>query len=324
MSSGRIWVITGVSTGLGFALAQYVISQGDKVIGTVRSLSKFPEHLRAIGVLPLAVDLAGTDEDVRKAGESALRLLGSVDVLVNNAGYGVIGPIEELSMADIRAQFQTNFFAVVAFSQPFITHFRERRTGHILNVSSIGGSVGFPSWGAYCASKAAVNLLTDTLSSELKLFGVRVLAIQPGYFSSALFGKLPNYRPPNDDPSPSDNSGTTLSHIYTDPDTQGYDTARLTGKIHYDSRQIGDPEKYAQRVYEVVSGTGLARDAVARPTAGGKWEGPWELNRVPIGPDSYAQFKRLHDLLGHTLRAYEAIASSTDVEEERLQYFPHA
>lgn len=213
-------------------------------------------------------------------------------------------------MSDFRAVFQTNFFGLLAFTQPFITHFRTRRTGHIVNVSSMGGSVAFPSCGAYCASKAALDSLSDILSSELKLFGVRILDIKPGNFPSAIWAKAATS-------NPVDGEGLSgqISTAYTDFETQGYDTARRLLELAHQSGQFGDPKKYAQRVYEMVTGTGLAETVVARPAKEGGWDGPWELNRVPLGSDSYELLKKRWEIDGENLRAFESISRSTDAEE---------
>ncbi|KAJ3556269.1 hypothetical protein NM688_g2120 [Phlebia brevispora] len=321
MGSSRVWVITGVNVGLGLALALYVSSKGDKVIGTVRAASKFPAELREAGALPLVVDLCASDEEIKRAAEAALSIFGSVDVLVNNAGYCVFGAIEEVKVSDFRAQFQTNFFGLIAFTQPFIAHFRNRRCGHIVNTSSMAGCMPFPSLGVYCASKAALNAFSDTLSVELKLFGVRVLNVLPGYFSSQLFFRHHDH---TSAPSTVVTSGgsTQLSDVYTDPQAHGYDMVHRYPQMRLEQGQIGDPDKYAQRVYEVVTGDGFARELVARPTSDGKWEGPWEFSRVPIGEDCYTLLKQGLDAWGENLRAFEAIATSTNVEQERLQYFP--
>lgn len=221
-------------------------------------------------------------------------------------------------MSDFRAIFQTNFFGLVAFTQPFITHFRTRRAGHIINTSALGGSVAIPPWGAYCASKAAIDSLSDTLSSELKLFGVRVLNLRPGAFPSAIWSKAGGGDPFSD--GSSDNGPSKpLSTIYTDPDTQGYDRIRLILKNARETGRIGDPEKYAQRVYELVTGTGLFKELVARSTGDGAWDGPWEFNRVPLGTDSFSMMKKQWRLLEENTCAFETIAHSTDFDEERLQ-----
>lgn len=172
--------------------------------------------------------------------------------------------------------------------------------------------------GAYCASKAALNILSDMLSLELKLFGVRILNIQPGVFPSAIWGKMATGNFAGNDSTdggPVENSPTRQSTtVYTDPTTQGYDTARLLLKNARESGQIGDPRKYAQRVHEMVIGTGLAEEVAARPKGDRKWNGPWELNRVPLGTDSFTWMKSQLTVLEDNLRAFEAIARSTDVE----------
>lgn len=222
-------------------------------------------------------------------------------------------------MSDIRAQFQANLFGLIAFTQPFIAHFRTRRTGHILNVSSVGSMKVHPSWSAYSSTKAALDAFTDALHQELKLFGVRVLSVMPGYFSTSFFVNHPNYTDPTE---PTKEDPSRVSSVYTDPVTQGYDTINRIPQSHVQKRQIGDPVKYAQRVYEVVTGTGLAKDLVARPTADGNWEGPWEFNRVPVGLNCGTGLRERVDVLRRNVDAFEPIWTSTDVEQERLKYFP--
>ena len=212
-------------------------------------------------------------------------------------------------------QFQTNFFGLLAFTQPFIAHFRTRRTGHILNVSSYLGSIPFGGWGAYGATKAALDLLSDVLSLELKLFGVRVITIPLGYFASSFLSNVAA----RDSTAEGNSSG--LSQVYTDPMTQGYDLVRHTHQIHVERKQVGDSEKYARRVYEIVTGTGLAEGLTAHSTGDGKWEGPWEFNHAPFGTDTYVRLKERWALLEENLHAFEAVTTSTDADEERLQYF---
>lgn len=189
---------------------------------------------------------------------------------------------------------------------------RTRHAGHIVNISSIGSMNGIGGWGAYCASKAAIDAFTDSLHNELKLFGVRVLCVLPGYFSSSFFDE---HRAILE----ADLSGQ--STIYTDPETQGYNAVNRFPQYHVEQRQIGDPEKFAQRIFEVVTGTSLAENLAARYTADGKWEGSWELNRVLLGPDCGAILESRLDILKENLWAYKPIWKSTDVEEERLKDF---
>lgn len=194
-------------------------------------------------------------------------------------------------------------------------HFRTRRTGHILNISSYAGTIPLPCWGAYGATKAALDIFSDVLSLELKLFGVRVITVPLGYFASSFLTKASTH-----DSTPEGETGG-LSQVYTDPVTQGYDIVRRTLKAQLERKQIGDPEKYAQRVYEMVTGTGLAKGLAAQSSGGGTWEGPWEFNHMPLGADCYSRLKERLDLLGENLRAFESLTTSTNIEEDRLQHF---
>ncbi|KAL6300318.1 hypothetical protein BKA93DRAFT_829146 [Sparassis latifolia] len=295
----KVWVVTGANSGIGLALVQHVLSQGDKVIATVRSMAKFTDGLK--GAEPLILDLSGPDYEIRKAGEAALKIYGHVDVVVNNAGFGVIAPVEELEMDDVRKQFQTNVFGAIAFTQAFLPHFRARKTGHILNVTSIGAFNNLPHWGAYSASKAALDAFSESLSYEVEPYNIRVLAIMPGYFSTKFFGASP--------------SVGKLSTIYTDP-KQGYNTLEAIPKRHVETKQIGDPVKLGQRVYDVVHGTGMAKGLVE--SQGGKrgWM------RVPLGPDCGEPMLAKLNTVKENVDVFEKIWRSTDVEPEQLKFYP--
>ncbi|KAF9818992.1 hypothetical protein IEO21_02406 [Rhodonia placenta] len=301
--TGKVWLITGGSSGIGLALSEYVLSQGDNVIATVRSLSKFSESLKAAGAKPLLLNLNGSDAEIRKAGEDALKIYGRIDVLVNNAGYGVIAPIEELDLDELRAQFQTNVFGALALTQALLPSFRAQKSGHILNVTSVAALVGFASWSAYNASKAALESFSEALSQEVAPYNIRVLIISPGYFSTQFFQTSAQL---TDDKK---------SKVYTD-ESQGWGSIERIPRAHVAQRQIGDVVKLAQRVYEVVHGTGMAQHLVEGQ--GGKRE--WL--RVPLGPDCGDRLLQKITTLEENVRAFEPIWRSTDVEPERLQFFP--
>ncbi|KAI0795081.1 NAD-P-binding protein [Abortiporus biennis] len=311
--STRVWVITGCNSGLGRAIALEALKRGDKVIGTFRSRSKFPESLREAGVHPIVIDFSDSDDNIVQAAREAIGLYGNVDVLVNNAAYSIVGPVEELRVDDIRTNVQVTFFAVVAFTQPFITHFRKKRAGHILNISTLCAFHPFPSWLAYTSGKAALDAFTETLTHELKLFNVRVVSLVPGYFSTNIFHGNPNWR---DDDKRDEGNPSTRTKIYTDFKTQGYDSVNELPRLRVSQGRIGDPEKLAMRVYKLVTGTGLLKDLV--PENGGRWE--W--NRIHMGSDcGEAMQRRLKDLKDN-VDAMEEVWRSTDVEPDRLQYFP--
>ncbi|KAF9809041.1 hypothetical protein IEO21_07614 [Rhodonia placenta] len=298
--AARVWLITGASSGIGLTLAEYVLSQGDKVIATVRSLAKFPESLKAAGAHPLVLDLGASDSDILKAGEEALKVHGYIDVLVNNAGYGGLSPVEELDLGEARAQFQTNVFGAIALIQALLPSFRARRTGHILNVSSVGGFVSFPSWGAYCASKSALEAFSESLSQEVAPFGIRVLIVQPGYFPTSFLQTTASI------------SDLKRSTVYTDP-SQGYGADQKMHERAVEQGHVGDVAKLAQRLYELVAGTGLAKSLVEGQ--GGKRD--WL--RVPLGPDCGTMILQKLSIVTENVKAFEHVWRSTDVTPERLK-----
>jgi len=186
---GKVWLITGVSSGFGRELARAALARGDTVAGTLRSESKFADFRALAPGRAHAYRLDVTDLAAipRVVGEVTERL-GRVDVLVNNAGYGQMGLIEELSEAEIRRQFETNFFGLLELVRAVLPGMRARRSGHIVNISSVAGSSGIPSFGIYCASKFAVEGLSESLAGEVAPFGIRVTIVEPGGFRTEFSG----------------------------------------------------------------------------------------------------------------------------------------
>jgi len=175
------WLITGVSGGLGRALAQAAIARGDQVAGTLRKSSDLAafEALapgRARGFLADMLDEAS----IRVAVDGAEAKLGGIDVLVGNAGYGLIGAVEESSLAEIRAQFEVNVFGPIAAIQAVLPHFRRRRAGHIITITSVSGVAAWAGTGIYCGSKHALEGVTQTLAQEVADLGIKVTNVEPG------------------------------------------------------------------------------------------------------------------------------------------------
>lgn len=199
------WFVTGASRGLGLVLVQKLLAEGHRVAATSRSRD---ELVRAVGApsdrwLPIALDV--TDEaDCRRAIEATIDRFGAIDALVNNAGYGQLGAVEELTDGEARRNFDVNVFGVLHLLRAALPHLRRRGKGHIFNVGSIGGfDGGFAGWGVYCATKFALSGLTEGLHAELAPFGIHVTLVYPGYFrtdflSSGSVGRpsrpLPMYR----------------------------------------------------------------------------------------------------------------------------------
>lgn len=182
----RRWFITGVSTGFGRELARLVVKSGDAVMGTVRRADQLA-GLEAEGIAATLLDV-NDQAQVEAAVNQAQARLGGVDVLVNNAGFGLMGAIEALEMDQIRAVMETNFFGVLRVTRALLPELRSHG-GIIVNISSMAGQVGFGGVGAYNASKFALEGLSDALAEELAPFGVKVLIVEPGAFRTDFSGR---------------------------------------------------------------------------------------------------------------------------------------
>ena len=177
-----------------------------------------------------------------------------------------------------------------------------RHAGHIFNVSSVGGVVATPAWSTYCATKSALETFTDALARELWLFGVRVFTVAPGYFPTEIFHKHPAFVK---DGASADQAKENPSTVYTDPETQGFNSMNWIPRYSEAHGLVGDPQKLAERVYEVVTGVGLAAEVMSKYADKG-----W--TRILCGTDSgQLQLTRLEDIVGN-IKAYEPIWTSTD------------
>ena len=181
----KTWFITGASKGFGREWTEAALERGDKVAGTARKLDTLDELVKNYGdtFLPIQLDVTDRDDDfaaVQKAAEH----FGELDVVINNAGYGHFGMIEELTEEEIRSQVETNLFGALWVTQAALPIMREQGSGHIIQVSSIGGISAFPTVGAYHASKWALEGFSQSLAQEVAGFGINVTLIEPGGYST--------------------------------------------------------------------------------------------------------------------------------------------
>ena len=184
MGNNKVWFITGASKGLGLELAKKLLAEGFKVAATSRSEEALVKVLGnpSENFLPLEMDLVD-EKSVKNAIELAVSHFKTIDVLVNNAGYGLLGTLEELTDAESRKNYEVNVFGLLNVIRNTMPYMRAARSGHIFNISSVGGYYGeFPGWGIYCSTKFAVAGLTESLSAEIKPFGVHATIVYPGYF----------------------------------------------------------------------------------------------------------------------------------------------
>jgi NAD(P)-dependent dehydrogenase (short-subunit alcohol dehydrogenase family) len=233
----KTWFITGASKGLGLSLVKKLLATGHKVAATSRSIADLE---KAVGAerdifLPLSMNL--TDEvDVANGIKAAHDHFGSIDVVVNNAGYGLVGALEELSDAETRQNFEVNVYGSLNVIRNVLPFMRRQRAGHILNVSSIGGFTGsFPGFGIYCATKFAVQGFSESLAAEVKQFGIHVTVVSPGYFRTDFL------------------SASSLSVPVNPMDV--YSNVReiqVTHQQAINGNQMGDPEKAARVMIEVT------------------------------------------------------------------------
>lgn len=185
MDTKKVWLVTGASKGLGLSLVKRLLTEGYKVAATSRTVQSLEKEVgTSANFLPLEVNI--TDEkSVSNAITKTLETFGTIDVVVNNAGYGQLGTLEELTDKEARENFDTNVFGLLNVMRNVIPHLRDKKSGHIINISSIAGFLGaFPGWGIYNATKFAVAGLTEAFSAEAASLGIKATIVYPGYFKT--------------------------------------------------------------------------------------------------------------------------------------------
>ena len=192
--TSAVWFITGASSGLGRTLASTVLEHGDRVVATAHNAAALDDlrGRRDEDVVRLALDVTDPGS-VRAAVTEAVERAGAIDVLVNNAGHGLIGALEKLSDAQIRRILDTNVFGTLSVTRAVLPHMRARRRGHIVAMSSVGGVVGNPGHALYATSKFAVEGMFEALAGEVAPLGIRVTIVEPGRFRTDFFGRSMEY-----------------------------------------------------------------------------------------------------------------------------------
>lgn len=227
MSINKIWFVTGASKGMGLTLVKKLLGKGYQVAATSRTKADLEQAVGShANFLPLNLNLID-EQEVKKAISSTIEHFGGLDVVVNNAGYGQVGFIEEVSDELARKNFEANVFGTLNVVRQALPQLRKQRSGHIINFSSVGGFFGFAGGGIYGATKFAVDGLSEALAQEVQPFGIHVTAIKPGYFRTNFL-------------SPGSISGTSTNLI------DDYTTMREGQEAFlkdFDQNQPGDPEK---------------------------------------------------------------------------------
>jgi NAD(P)-dependent dehydrogenase (short-subunit alcohol dehydrogenase family) len=233
--NAKVWFITGSSTGFGRSLTEAVLKHGYRVVATARKPEQLDELVNQYPETAKAVRLDVTNpQEIRDAINATLDAFDRIDVVVNNAGYGAIGAIEEISDDAIQRQFDTNLFGALNVMRAVLPTLRQQRSGHILNLSSVGGFVSFGATGIYCATKFALEALSEALSQEVASLGIKVTIIAPGAFRTDFNGR----------------SLATPEQFIEDyaPVSGGF----LKWLEEMDGKQPGDPDKAAEAMIQVV------------------------------------------------------------------------
>lgn len=276
----RVWFITGASRGFGARITAEALKRGDAVIATARDPSavtkQFGQHDRL-----LAVKLDVSNEaQAHEAAGAAVKKFGGIDILVNNAGYGLLGAVEESSADEVQRLFATNVFGLLNVTRAVLPHMRRQRSGHIMNISSIGGYSGHYGWGVYGSTKFAVEGLSEAMSAELAPLGIHVTVVEPGFFRTDFLDEQ------------------SLSRTKLEIS----DYAGTVGKMRVlaaeaNHAQPGDPSKLAAAFMTLA-------DAKTPPT------------RLPLGSDTVARIEAKHVHVETELAAWRDVALSTDFARE--------
>lgn len=270
----KVWFITGASKGMGLEIAKAALANGDKVIATSRTL----EEVKSIGnekeyMLPLKVDI--TDEnEVKNAISEGIKKFGKIDVLVNNAGYNLLGNIEEISDSEFRTTLNVNVFGMLNVIRHIMPQMRKQKSGHIINTASMMGYMGYAGNGSYNASKFAVIGFSEALAQEVSTFGINVTILAPGTFRTSFMSE----------------SSLTIAKNKIDVYNlkEQVDTFRS-----YDGKQLGDPKKLAKVLLQIS-----------------RMENP--PLHLPLGTDSYNAILGIRKREQEELEQWKELSLSTD------------
>jgi NAD(P)-dependent dehydrogenase (short-subunit alcohol dehydrogenase family) len=273
-----IWFITGSSRGLGRSLTEAVLAQGNRVAATARKPEQLADLVAQYGerILPLALDVTNNAQ-IEQAVADAIAHFGRLDVVVNNAGFGITGAAEAYTEEQVRSQLETNLYAPIAVTRAVLPHLRRQRSGHILQISSMGGRVGNPGVSIYQAAKFGLGGFSEALAKEVAPLGIRVTCVEPGGFRTDWAGESMTYA----------------------PEVEGYETTVKPRVQMFQSssfRPMGDPDKAAQVMLDLV-------------------QSPEPPVHLLLGSEAVAITKHAEDARRAELEKWFPVSISTDHDE---------
>ncbi|EJM05924.1 MULTISPECIES: oxidoreductase [unclassified Pseudomonas] len=272
----RTWFITGASRGFGILIAEQALRSGDAVIATARNPQDITERLgEQPNLLALRLDVTREDE-AHQAVAEGIKRFGRIDVLINNAGFGVLGAVEETSASETERLFATNVFGLLNVTRAVLPHMRAQRSGRVINISSIGGYQAYMGWGVYGSTKFAVEGITEALHQELAPLGIQATVVEPGFFRTDFLDEQ--------------------SLIKTRLELADYD--ETVGKMRAfaeaaNHAQPGDPLKFAEAMLALVNA-------------------PNPPQRLALGSDTVARIEAKNRLVAQELAEWNELALSTD------------
>ncbi|TCD03195.1 SDR family NAD(P)-dependent oxidoreductase [Pedobacter psychroterrae] len=277
MSNQKVWFITGASKGMGLALTKLVLSQGDKVVATSRTIESFKTSVTEYqdNFLPIKVDIT-SDKDVKNAMEQAVSKFHKIDVVVNNAGYSLVGSMEEMTDEEFRQTVDVNLFGAVNVIRNVMPYLRKQKSGHVINISSNAGYVGFANATSYNASKFAVIGLSEALALEVADFSIKVTVVAPGQFRTNFMDK------------------GSMTFAKNRIEEYGLDKAEKIWSA-FSGQQAGDPEKLVKILTDIVK--------LEKPPL-----------RLLLGPDTYQLVLDHNEKQKQEFEAWKHLTLSTNFD----------
>lgn len=280
MKNQKVWIVTGASQGLGLATVKYLLSKDQQVIATTRDKKKFNESLsKEINLRIIGLDLTN-EQEVSNAINLIAKDYGRIDVLINNAGYGFLGAVEEASQPEIEKIMEVNVYSQLRMVRHVLPHMRKAKSGHIINLSSIAGFAGAPGFGIYNASKFAVEGFSEAMSQELAHIGIKVTIVEPGAFRTNFL----------------DSSLAEAQRVIGDYDASSGQTKKTFAANN--GSQAGNPEAAAAAIFKVVE--------MEQPPL-----------RLLLGEDAYSRARKKLVSLGEEFERMKKITLSTAFDNEK-------